>query len=122
MADCPTPSKSAFRSRAAAARWHRRATIAGKARLHPYQCAAGHWHLTHGQPGWDFIPNGVDSELGQIAERAANRYTDSLITQQGWTREELVDAIHTRLRNKYREMRDTGQLERDSNGQIRIKT
>lgn len=62
----------------------------------------------------------VDVELREIAERAAARYTDQLLTAQGWTREELVDAIHGRLRTKYREMRDTGTLIRDDQGVIRV--
>lgn len=62
----------------------------------------------------------VDAELREVAERAAARYTDALLTAQGWTRQELVDAIHGRLRTKYREMRDTGTLIRDEQGVIRV--
>lgn len=60
----------------------------------------------------------VDAELRDIAERAAARYTDALLAAQGWTRTELVDAIHGRLCTKYREMRDTGRLYRDNDGRI----
>jgi len=122
MTDCPTPYKLSFRSKAAAARWHRRVSMRGKdTRLYPYQCAAGHWHLTHGQPGWNDIPRGVDAELTDIARRAADRFPEAMVTAQGWTRDELIDAILTRLRNKYRHMRDTNQLERDSDGRIGFK-
>lgn len=120
MTECPTPAKKTFRSRAAAARWHRRTTIRHKAQLHPYRCAAGHWHLTHDRPGWKAIDADVDAELAAIAARAAARYSDSLITVQGWTRQELVDAIHGRLRTKFIHMRDSGQLERGSDGRIHL--
>lgn len=124
MPDCNTPAKRKFRSRAAAVRWHRRAQIDGKAKgIKPYLCRGGdHWHLTHDQRGWNDIPVGVDAQLGEIATRACARYTDTLLTSQGWTREEIVDAVWARLRNKYRQLRDLGQLERDANGQIRITT
>lgn len=119
MTSCPTPAKKTFRSRAAAARWHRRVAIAHKAHLTPYPCGT-HWHLAHTQPGWRTIAPDVDAELHTIAERAAARYSDTLLTAQGWTRGELVDAIHTRLRTKYIHMRDSGQLVRDPDGHIRL--
>lgn len=51
-AECPTPTKRTFRSKAEAARWWRRAYYAhGKDRLYPYLCPCGaHWHLTHQTP------------------------------------------------------------------------
>ncbi|AQT78302.1 hypothetical protein B1R94_02205 [Mycolicibacterium litorale] len=63
----------------------------------------------------------VDTELREIAERQASRYPDSLIAAQGWTRAELVDAIHQHLRNSYARKRDSGQLERDEDGRIRFR-
>lgn len=122
MTDCSTPDKKRFRSKAAARRWHRRARILHKARLHPYWCGAGHWHLAHNEPGWKTITPDVDAELLAITERAVARYTPTLLTAQGWTRDELADAVHARLRNKFIQMRDSGQLVRDANGQIRLTT
>jgi len=61
----------------------------------------------------------VDDELRAIAQRQAARYPASLITAQGWTRAELVDAIHQRLRNSYAEKRDNGELIADEDGVIR---
>lgn len=120
MPDCPTPTKRRFRSKAAAVRWRRRAKSPAVARvLHPYPCY-GHWHLTHNEPGWNNIPTDVDQELHAIATQSADRYPDSVLLIHGWQRVELVDAIHGRLRNKYRELRDTGQLERDSDGRVQL--
>jgi hypothetical protein len=66
------------------------------------------------------ISSAVDVELRQIAERAANQYPDALLRKHGWTRKGFIDAIQSRLRNKYRHMRDTGQLFRAPDGQIRL--
>lgn len=45
----------------------------------------------------------VDDELRDLAEQAAQRYHDATLAAAGWTRQDLVDAIHTRLRtNSYR--------------------
>lgn len=62
------------------------------------------------------IPPDTDADLHDIATRSANRYTDATITAAGWTRTDLIDAIHHRLRNKFAEMRDNGELARDDNG------
>ena len=62
------------------------------------------------------IPPDTDHDLRAIATRSAARYTDATIDAAGWTRTGLIDAIHHRLRNKFTEMRDTGQLTRDNNG------
>lgn len=56
---------------------------------------------------------GVDQELRALAETSADRYPDSLLSAQGWTRAELVDAIHQRLLNKYADMRASGELVAD---------
>ncbi|MCV7424368.1 hypothetical protein H7K45_27865 [Mycobacterium yunnanensis] len=61
----------------------------------------------------------VDQELHQLAVKAAGQYPDSLLTAQGWTRQELVDAIHARLQTKYTDMRATGELVADDDGVIR---
>lgn len=121
MSDCPTPKKRQFRSPSKARRWHRRARIGRKARLHPYRCPAGHhWHLTHIEPGWKTITPSVDAELRVIAERSANQYSDYvMLSAPGWTREELCEAILARLRNRFIELRDAGQLEEDETGLIR---
>lgn len=45
--DCPTPNKRKFRSAAEAKRYNRTSQWpGGKARLWPYECACGSWHLT----------------------------------------------------------------------------
>lgn len=60
----------------------------------------------------------VDAELRDLATTAAYRYTDSFLTAQGWTRQELVDAIHARLRTKYVESRANGALVATPDGRI----
>ena len=52
----------------------------------------------------------VDTELRELAVRSADRYTDALLAAHGWTRGELVDAIHGRLRTTYLEARRNGGL------------
>lgn len=69
MPDCPNSEKRRFRSQAAAKRYERRLQLgpeAERARLYPYECVAGHWHLTHHTP----------EEQQRIAERikAATRH------------------------------------------------
>lgn len=61
----------------------------------------------------------VDDELRALAVQAADRYPDSLLHAQGWTRTELVAAIQQRLRTKYLEARRGGALIRDPAGVIR---
>lgn len=53
MADCPTPDKKVFRSRAKARRFQRltRPPVGEtKDRLYPYPWRCGNWHLSHLHP------------------------------------------------------------------------
>lgn len=53
MADCPTPEKRAYRSKAKANKFQRRTRPPlgeKKDRLYPYECGCGAWHLTHQTP------------------------------------------------------------------------
>ncbi len=53
MADCPTPEKRAYRSKAKANQFQRltRPPLGEtKQRLYPYQCRCGQWHLSHLHP------------------------------------------------------------------------
>jgi hypothetical protein len=51
------------------------------------------------------VPSSIDAELRAIAEKAAGKRSDYQLHAIGWTRFEYVDAIHRRLRDKWRAMR-----------------
>lgn len=66
MADCPTPEKRAYRSKAKANKIERRRRPPlgeKKTRLWPYECACGAWHLTHHR--------GTPSEQAEMSVRLA---------------------------------------------------
>jgi hypothetical protein len=51
------------------------------------------------------IPELIDAELREIAEKAAGKHPDTVLAAMGWTRAEYVTGIHARLRRKFVDMR-----------------